>query len=448
MAEGSVMTAEHACAADKARPLTVIRHGRIVDPSVHRDEAGELWIKDGNILDQEPPLSGVEPVVIDATNQIVLPGLIDMHVHLSEPGYEYRETIQTGAMAAAAGGCTAIACMPDTNPVLDNAQTVRFVKTQATDAAVRVYPIGAITTGRQGEQLTEIGHLVDAGVVGISDAGRPIENPAVLRRALEYARMFDPPVMVHCEDLRLSANGMMNEGRVSTRLGLKGIPVISEETIVARDIKLAEWTGGRIHITHVSAAGSVALIRAAKARGVRVTSAVTPHHLVLTDDALAGYDTNLKVHPPLRAASDVEALRTGLLDGTIDVIASDHTPCSIDEKNTAYQEALFGAIGLETMLAVIMTELIIPGYISLSDAIRTMTVAPAQILGISGGTLQPGTPADITIMNPDKSWLVTPDVLHSKSHNTPFGGLTLNGAVTHTIVGGKVLAWEDHDKTT
>ena len=442
------MTAEHAYASDNVRPLTVIRHGRIVDPAVQRDETGDLWIKDGKILDQVPPLAGVEPVVIDATNQIVLPGLIDMHVHLSEPGYEYRETIQTGAMAAAAGGCTAIACMPDTNPVLDNAETVRFVKTQATDAAVRVYPIGAITRGRQGEQLTEIGHLVDAGVVGISDAGRPIENPAVLRRALEYARMFDLPVMVHCEDLRLSANGMMNEGRASTRLGLKGMPVISEETIVARDIKLAEWTGGRIHITHVSAAGSVALIRAAKARGVRVTAAVTPHHLVLTDDALAEYDTNLKVHPPLRTASDVEAVRAGLLDGTIDVIASDHTPCSIDEKNTEYQEALFGAIGLETMLAVVMTELITPGYISLSDAIRTMTVAPAQILGISGGTLQPGTPADITIMNPDKSWMVTPDAFHSKSHNTPFGGLTLNGTVTHTIVGGKVLAWEDHGKTT
>ena len=442
------MTAEYTGESTNGGALTVIRNGRIVDPSAHRDDVGDLWIQDGHILDQGPAHSDKEDVVIDATNQIVLPGLIDMHVHLNEPGYEYRETIKTGALAAAAGGCTAIACMPDTNPALDHTETVHFVKAQAKEAAVRIYPIGAITMGRRGEQLTEIGHLFDAGVVGISDAGHPIENPAVLRRALEYARMFDLPVLVHCEDKQLSADGMMNEGRNSTRLGLKGIPSIAEETMVARDIKLAEWTGGRIHITHISTADSVELIRAAKARGVRVTTEVTPHHLVLTDEMLAGYDTSLKINPPLRTAHDVEALQSGLSDGTIDVIASDHTPRSIDEKNTEYQEALFGAIGLETMLAVIMTELVNREHVSLSAALLAMTATPAHILGVEGGTLQPGKPADITILDPNRSWSVATNSFRSKSQNTPFGGYTLNGVVTHTIIGGKVLPWEENSKTT
>lgn len=426
---------------------TVIRHGRIVDPSTGRDEIGDLWIKDGLILEQAPD-SADEPTVIDAADRIVLPGLIDMHVHLCEPGFEYRETIRTGAMAAAAGGCTAIACMPDTEPALDHAETVRFVNAEAEGAAVRVYPIGAVTAGCQGEQLTEIGHLVEAGVVGISDAEHATANPAVLRRALEYARMFDIPVLVHCEDRQLSDGGQMNEGRTSTRLGLKGMPAIAEETIVARDLKLAEWTGGRLHITHVTTADSVDLIRSARARGVRVTAEVTPHHLMLTEEALADYDTSLKMNPPLRTARDVEALRAGLADGTIDVIASDHTPRSADEKNTEYQEALCGAVGLETMLSVILTELVNPGHIALSDAIRAMTTAPAQILGVEGGTLQPGKPADITILDPQRTRQVEPDMFQSKSNNTPFNGKTLNGTVTHTIVGGAVLIWDNNSKTT
>ena len=417
--------------------LAVVRNGRIIDPASGRDETGDLWFREGRIIDS-PDDESKGATVIEANGLLVLPGLVDMHAHLCEPGYEYRETLESGALAAAAGGVTGVACMPDTNPVIDDAPTVRYVRARAADAAVRIYPIAAVTAGRGGERLTETGELAEAGAVALSDADRSIRNPAILRRALEYSRMFDLPIIVHCEDPSLSAGGLMHEGKHATRLGLKGIPSIAEETVAARDIMLAEWTGGRLHITHVSTAVTVELIRAAKKRGVRVTADVSPHHLVLTDGALSTYDTHLKINPPLRTRPDVEALRDGLVDGTIDAIASDHTPRSVDEKNTEFQEALPGALGLETMLAVVFTELVVPGHLTLSDAVNVLSTAPAGLLGIEGGNLAAGSPADLFLFDPDGTWTVDPASFWSRSGNTPFAGRALNGSVTQTIVDGRV----------
>lgn len=423
--------------------LTLIRNGHIVDPASGRDQTGDLWIRDGRIIDRPADEEAQGAAVIDASGLLVLPGLIDMHAHLCEPGYEYRETLESGAAAAAAGGVTGVACMPDTEPVIDDAPTVEFVRERAAGAAARIYPIAAVTAGRAGERLTEIGELAEAGAVALSDADRTIRNPAVLRRALEYARMFDLPIIVHCEDPSLSAGGLMHEGRHATRLGLKGVPSVAEETIAARDIMLAEWTGGRLHVTHVSTAVTVDLIRAAKQRGVRVTADVSPPHLVLTDEALSSYDTHLKVNPPLRSRADVEALREGLADGTIDAIASDHTPRSVDEKNTEFQEALPGAAGLETMLSVVYTELIAPGLLTWSDAARSMSTAPGGILGTEGGSLAAGGPADLFLFDPDGTWTVDPASFRSRSANTPFAGRALKGNVAMTVVAGRVVYRRD-----
>ena len=419
--------------------LSVVRDGRIVDPASGRDEKGDLWFRDGGIIDRPAEEEATGAAVIDAAGLLVLPGLVDMHAHLCEPGFEYRETLESGALAAAAGGVTGVACMPDTDPVIDDAPTLESVRERAVGAAARIYPIAAVTAGRAGERLTEIGELAAAGAVALSDADRSIRNPAILRRALEYARMFDLPLIAHCEDPRLSAGGLMHEGRHATRLGLKGIPSIAEETIAARDIMLAEWTAGRLHVTHVSTAVTVDLIRSAKQRGVRVTADVSPPHLVLTDEALATYDPHLKLNPPLRSRADVEALRDGLADGTIDAIASDHTPRSVDEKNTEFQEALPGATGLETMLSVVHTELIAPGRLAWSDAVRNLSTAPSGILGIEGGSLGIGSPADLFLFDPDGTWTVDPASLKSGSANTPFAGRELKGRVTMTIVGGRVV---------
>lgn len=418
--------------------LAVVRNGRIIDPESGRDETGDLWFRDGRIIDRPADNEAKDAAVIEAGGLLVLPGLVDMHAHLCEPGYEYRENLESGALAAAAGGVTGVACMPDTDPVIDDAPTVRFVRARAAGAAVRIYPIAAVTAGRGGEHLTETGELADAGAVALSDADRSIRNPAILRRALEYSRMFDLPIIVHCEDPSLSAGGLMHEGNHATRLGLKGIPSIAEETVAARDIMLAEWTGGRLHITHVSTAVTVELIRSAKKRGVRVTADVSPHHLVLTDGALSTYDTHLKTNPPLRTRPDVEALRGGLVDGTIDAIASDHTPRSVDEKNTEFQEALPGALGLETMLSVVFTELVAPGRLTLNDAVKVLSTAPAGILGVDGGNLSVGSPADFFLFDPDGTWTVDPASFRSRSGNTPFAGRALNGIVTRTIVDGRV----------
>ena len=417
--------------------LTVVRNGRIVDPAAGRDEPGDLWLRDGRIADRPADGEAEGAGVIDATGLVVLPGLIDLHAHLCEPGYEYREDLESGALAAAAGGFTAVACMPDTDPVIDDAPAVKFIRDRAEGAAARIYPIAAVTAGRAGERLTETGELAEAGAVALSDAGRSIRNPAILRRALEYGRMFDLPILAHCEDPALSAGGLMHEGSHATRLGLKGIPSIAEETAAARDLMLAEWTGGRIHVTHVSSAGTVALIRSAKQRGVRVTADVSPHHLALTDDALSSFDTSLKTNPPLRSKADAEALREGLADGTIDAVASDHTPRSVDEKNTEFQEALPGAAGLETTLSVVFTEMVGPGLLTLNDAVRAMSASPAGILGVEGGSLASGGPADLTLFDPDGTWTVDPASFKSRAANTPFAGRTLKGSVVRTLVGGR-----------
>ena len=423
--------------------LAVVRDGHIVDPATGRDEIGDLWFRDGRIIDRPSDDEAKGASVIDAAGRLVLPGLVDMHAHLCEPGYEYRETLESGAAAAAAGGVTAVACMPDTEPVMDDAPTVKFVRARASGVPVRIYPIAAVTAGRAGERLTEIGELAEAGAVALSDADRTIRNPAILRRALEYSRMFDLPIIVHCEDPSLAAGGLMHEGSHATRLGLKGIPSIAEETIAARDIMLAEWTGGRLHVTHVSTAVTVGLIRGAKRRGVRVTADASPHHLALTDEALSSYDTRLKVNPPLRSRADVEALREGVADGTIDAIASDHTPRSVDEKNTEFQEALPGAAGLETMLSVVYTELIAPGLLTWSGAVRNMSAAPCGILGTEGGGLAAGSPADLVLFDPDGTWTVDPASFRSRSGNTPFAGRALKGNVAMTVVCGRVVHRSD-----
>lgn len=418
--------------------LKVARNGRIIDPSSGRNEIADLWFRDGKIINRPADNEAGKATEIDAKGQYLLPGLVDLHAHLCEPGYEYRETLVSGANAAAAGGITGVACMPDTEPVIDNVPSVRFIHTQSAGTAVKIYPIAAITMGLRGAQLTESGELAEAGVVALSDGDRSIQNPAVLRRALEYTRMFDLPLMVHCEDSLLSAGGLMHEGTHSTRLGLRGLPSISEETVAARDIMLAEWTRGRLHITHVSTAVTVDLIRAAKKKGVRVTADVSPHHLILTDALLSTYDTNLKTNPPLRSDSDIEALREGLSDGTINAIASDHTPRSVDEKNTDFQEALPGVLGFETMLSAVYTELVTPGHLTMLDVVKALSTAPAEILGVEGGVLEVGCPADFVLFEPDTTWTVDPTVFNSKSRNTPFTGRQLKGRVTKTIVDGRI----------
>ncbi len=428
--------------------LSVVRNGRIIDPASGRDETADLWMLDGLIIDQPADDEAKNVTVIDADGLLVLPGLIDMHAHLGEPGFEYRETLESGALAAAAGGITGVACTPDTEPAMDDAATVKFVRNRAAGAAAKIYPIATVTAGRAGERLTEFGELAEAGAVAVSDAGRSIRNPAVLRRALEYGRMFDLPIIVHCEDPSLSAGGLMHEGNHATRLGLKGIPSIAEETIAARDIMLAEWTGGRLHVTHASTAVTVDLVRSAKRRGVRVTADASPHHLVLTDAALSTYDTKLKVNPPLRSESDVEALREGLADGTIDAIASDHTPRSVDEKNTEFQEALSGASGLETMLAVVFNDLVAPGILTAGDAVKAMSTTPAEILGVGGGNLAAGSPADLCLFDPDGSWKVDPASFRSRSANTPFADRNLTGRVVRTIVGGRTSYQRDDPESS
>lgn len=421
-----------------ARSAILIRGGHLIDPAASRDEVGDLRIENGKIVERFT--DGVEPVILDAAGKWVTPGLIDMHTHLREPGYEYQETILSGARAAGAGGFTAVACMPDTSPVIDNAEGVRFVREQARLADARVYPIGAITKGSRGEQLADIADMVESGIVAISDT-HTVENPGIMRRALEYASMFNIPVITHCEEARLAGDGVMNESLASTTLGLKGIPNAAEDVIIARDIMLAELTGARLHVAHVSTAGGVGLIREAKRRGLRVTAEVTPYHFSLTDDALRTYDTNLKVKPPLRTARDVEAVQEGLADGTIDAIASDHAPYTLDEKTVEYDAAPFGMIGLETTLGLVITRLVGPGILSLSAAIRTMTAGPARILGLKGGVLTPGAPADITVFDTDTEWTVKASSFFSKSRNSAFDGWTLRGRAVYTIIEGRTCQW-------
>ena len=418
----------------------LIKNGRVIDPVNHLDQVADLLIADGKVMQiaQEIPVTP-DAEAIDAAGQWVVPGLIDVHTHLREPGYEYKETIRTGTMAAAAGGFTTICCMPNTKPVNDSQAVTEFIlRKAATEGMVNVLPVGAITKGCQGEEITEMGDLREAGCIAVSDDGRSVMNSAVMRRAMEYARMFRLPVISHCEDISLSEDGVMNEGRVSTELGLRGIPNASEDVMVARDIELAALTGAHVHIAHVSTRGSVELIRRAKERGIGVSAETCPHYLVLTDEAVTGYNTHTKMKPPLRTLKDVEAVRKGLQEGVIDVIATDHAPHAQVEKEMEFDSAPFGITGLETAVPIAL-QLVDEGVLTLNEMVLKMSVKPAKLLNIDRGNLSIGAVADITIIDPRVTWVVDPAQLKSKGKNTPFEGWKMTGRVTHTIVGGKVV---------
>jgi dihydroorotase len=422
-------------------PGILIRGGRVVDPSRGQDEVADVYLLEGRVEGVGRNLGTPDgAMVVDARGQVVAPGLIDLHVHLREPGQEDIETVASGAMAAAAGGFSAVCAMPNTDPVCDNQGVVGFVKAQAQRAGkARVYPIGAVSLGQQGQQLAEFGELVGAGAVAVSDDGKPVASSHLMRTALEYARTFGIPVADHCEEPTLSAGGVMHEGTVSTRLGLKGIPAAAEEIMVARDILLAELTGGHVHLCHMSTRGSVDLIRRGKERGVRVTAEACPHHFTLTHEACAGYDTNAKMNPPLREDADREAIRQALKDGTLDVIVTDHAPHHYDAKEREFDDAPNGIIGLETSLGLALTELVRGGILSLTDLVARMSTTPARLFRLPGGTLAPGSPADVVVFDPDVEWTVRPEEFYSRSRNTPFAGRRLFGRANTTIVRGQVV---------
>jgi dihydroorotase len=420
-------------------PRTLIRGGRVIDPAQGLDAVTDLWLEGDRVLHIGSRFDLQAEIVVDATGKIVCPGLIDMHVHLREPGREEDETIATGTAAALAGGVTSVACMPNTEPAIDNQAAAEFVILQARRAGqANVLPIGAITKGRRGEELAELGGLVEGGAVGFSDDGSPVRSAEIMRRALEYARMFDRVVMDHCEDTELTRNGVMHEGEVSLALGLPGMPAAAEEIMVARDLILAEQTGGRLHILHVSTAGSVELIRRAKQRGVAVTCEACVHHFALTDEALRSFDSNFKMNPPLRTRRDVEAILVGLRDGTIDAIVTDHAPHAPEKKLRELDQAPFGVIGLETLLPICIKTLIEPGVLTWSEMIAKLTIHPARILGIDRGTLRPGAIADVTIIDPEAEWTIDPNQFRSKSRNCPFAGWRVRGRAHTVLVAGQV----------
>lgn len=423
------------------KPL-LIRNGRIIDPSQPIDETADLALVDGKVAAigrAAQAAAGSTAETIDARGLIVAPGLIDMHVHLREPGHEGKETIETGTAAALAGGFTAVACMPNTQPAIDDDTQVEFVRRQARRAGhARVYPIGALTKRREGKELAEIGLMTRAGAVAFSDDGVGVADPGVCLRAMQYVRMFDKLFIQHCEDHSLAARGVMNQGPTSTRLGLPGIPAIAEDLMVQRDITLAHVAGVRYHVAHISTAGAVELVRQAKRAGRRVTSEVCPHHLLLTDESCASYDPNCKMNPPLRSRDDVAACLEGVRDGTIDCLVTDHAPHLDSEKELGFQEAPFGIIGLETALPLFIRALIEPRVIDWPRLIAAMSTRPAELLGVPGGTLRPGAPADVTIIAPDVEWTIDAAAMRSKSRNTPFHGWKVRGRAALTIVGGEV----------
>jgi dihydroorotase len=417
----------------------LIKNGRVIDPAQGLDKVTNIFIADGKIkaIDAKSPKADK---TIDAKGLIVTPGLIDMHVHLREPGKEDEETIASGVAAAVAGGFTSIACMPNTDPVVDNEASVEFVYLQAKRANLaNVFPIGAITKGSKGEQLSEIGQMVRGGAVGFSDDGEPVKSAEVMRRALEYTKMFDKPIISHCEDKDLTKTGVMNEGYLSIVLGLPGMPKIAEEIMVHRDIMLAKLTGGRLHIAHITTARSVELVKQAKKEGIKVTCEVTPHHLTLTEDSARTFDPSFKMNPPLRASEDVKALREGLKDGTIDVIASDHAPHSAEEKDVEFSQAPFGVIGLESFLPIVITELIEKKILTWLELIAKLTINPARIVGIPKGTLKTGADADITLIDPEKEWVIDPVQFKSKSRNCPFAGRKVKGKTVKTLIAGRIV---------
>jgi dihydroorotase len=413
----------------------------VIDPSQGVNEVTDLLVAEGTVQATGRDLGQPDgAMVIEAAGKVVAPGLIVLHVHLREPGQEDLETVATGAMAAAAGGFSAVCAMPNTDPVTDNQAAVGFIVSQAQRAAkARVYPIGAVSLGQRGQQLAEFGELVGAGAVAVSDDGKPVASSHLMRTALEYARTFGIPVAAHCEDPTLAAGGAMHEGLVSTRLGLQGGPAAAEEIMVARDILLAELTGGHVHLCHMSTRGSVELIRRAKEKGLRVTAEACPHHFTLTHEACEGYNTNAKMNPPLREPEDREAIRQALRDGTIDVICTDHAPHHYDAKEREFDDAPNGIIGLETALGLAVTELVETGLLSLADLVSRMSTMPARIFNLPGGTLARGSAADVVVLDPKVAWTVRPEEFFSKSRNTPFGDRRLTGRAETTIVRGQVV---------
>jgi dihydroorotase len=427
----------------------LLKGGRVIDPAQGLDGAHDVLLKGGRVAEVGSRLTARGAQVVDVGGQIVCPGFIDTHVHLREPGFEQKETIATGTRAAAAGGFTAVCAMPNTDPVNDNASTTRFILDQTeAEGVVRVYPIGAITKGSRGEELAEYGDLREAGCVAVSDDGRPVAAARMLRRALEYAQVFGLTVIDHCEELTLSEKAPMHEGTISALLGLRGQPAAAEAIIVERDILLAELTGGRLHVAHVSTRAAVEAVRRAKARGARVTAEATPHHLLLTDQAVkdSDYDTATKMSPPLRSEADRLALIEGLRDGTIDNIATDHAPHTIDDKRVEYDQAAFGIVGLETAVALVLDRLVRPGTIDLARMVALLSTNPARLMGLPGGTLKPGALADVTVLDLDASVKVDPARFISKGRSTPFAGWALRGAAVMTIVGGTIVWRHGHGK--
>lgn len=420
----------------------LIKNGHVIDPANGIDEVTDIYIKGGVIAEigNSDELDGVEKMqIIDAKGKIVAPGLVDMHVHLREPGQEYKEDIETGTRAAVYGGVTSVACMPNTEPVCDNETVVRYIKERAKEVGyANVFPVGAISKGLEGQYLAEIGEMVFNGAVAITDDGKPVENSALMRRAMQYSDMFDITVISHCEDMALG-EGDMNEGAVATEMGLRGISPAAEEVMAARDILVAESIGCRVHIAHISTKNTVELIRQAKKRGVKVTCETCPHYFSLTDEACRGFNTNAKMNPPLRCAEDVEAIKEGLKDGTIDCIVTDHAPHHPDEKECEFGYAKNGIVGLETSLGLGIKHLVKEGYLTISQLIEKMSKNPSEVLGIAKGILSVGHSADVVIFDPDASWTVDINELHSKSKNSPFDGFELYGKPEYVLVNGKIV---------
>ena len=417
----------------------LIAGGHVIDPGRFNGVA-DVLIDEGRVVEVGPHLNAPAGATkIDATGRLVLPGFVDLHVHFREPGFEYKESIQSGAAAAVAGGFTSVCCMPNTNPVNDNQAITKLMLDRAREAGLaNIFPIGAITKGSEGKELAEIGDLRRAGCVAISDDGKPVMNSLVMRRAMEYALAFDVPVVDHCEDLHLAEGGCMNEGAISTELGLPGIPSAAEDVMVARNVALAELTGARLHLAHISTEGSVRMVREAKSRGLKVTAEACPHHFTITEETVRGYNTYAKMNPPLRTWRDVQAIKDGLRDGTIDVIATDHAPHATQEKQLGFTEAPFGIVGLETALPLTFA-LVEEGVLSLEAAVDKLSTAPAKAFSLAKGTLAVGADADVAVVDQQEQWEVDPAKFYSKSRNTPFAGWKVKGRVTTTIVGGLVV---------
>jgi dihydroorotase len=420
----------------------VIRNGRVIDPSSNTDRIADVLIVDGRVAGVAPNLSSPRAEVFDAAGMIVAPGFIDMHVHLREPGFEHAETIESGSRAAAAGGFTSICAMPNTKPVNDSATVTGYIVERArSSAAVNVFPIGAITKGSAGEELSAMGAMKAAGAVALSDDGQPVANSRVMRRAMEFARSYDLPIIDHCEDPGLSAGGDMHEGAQSVRWGLRGIPSASEDVMVARDLLLAQITGARCHIAHISTVNSVAMVDYARRRGLSVTCEATPHHFTLSDRDMSAYDSNYKMKPPLRSPGDRAAVIEGLTNGAIDAIATDHAPHPGSEKMQEFERCPFGIIGLETALALALDELVLPGKITVNRMVELFTAGPERVMRLGRGTLAPGAPGDVTVFSLDLEWTYDVNQSHSRSRNSPFNGRTFRGGPVATVVEGK-FAWK------